>query len=242
MRKYFTLRTQLIPYLYTYAWVAHSESLPILRPLYLEYPRLEEAYRHSHEYFLGDEMLVAPVLDASGDQTIYLPPGQWIDFFSGKRYAGGTNFTAHYARDETPVFVREGAIVPEQAVSEYSNARPLDPLILNVYGSGQGSFDLYEDDGVSLDYDKGAHAVTALKYVTSSNGLHRLLIEPARGAFQGQLQARSYELRIHATDKPASISVDGKNVGSANWEAAQQVAVVELPKRDIRDRIEVVWR
>jgi len=52
--------------------------------------------------------------------------------------------------DETPVFVREGALVPEQGVSDYSNAKPLDTLILNVYGSGQGSFDLYEDDGFRL--------------------------------------------------------------------------------------------
>src|SRR6266853_1658331 len=163
---YFTLRTQLIPYLYTYAWLAHRESLPILRPLYLKYPQLEEAYRHSHEYFFGDEMLVAPVHDPSGDQTIYLPPGQWIDFFNGRRYAGGGTFTAHYAVDETPVFVREGALIPEQGVSDYSNAKPLDTLILNVYGSGQGRFDLYEDDGVSLAYDKEEYAVTALTYAT----------------------------------------------------------------------------
>jgi len=112
MRKYFTLHTQLIPYLYTYTWLAHKESMPILRPLYLQYPQLEEAYQHSHEYFFGEELLVAPVLDPSGNRTIYLPPGQWIDFFTGRRYQGGTTFTAHYAVDETPVFVREGAIIP----------------------------------------------------------------------------------------------------------------------------------
>ncbi|MGH8132462.1 MAG: TIM-barrel domain-containing protein, partial [Steroidobacteraceae bacterium] len=90
MKKYFTLRTQLIPYLYTYTWLAHRDSIPILRPLYLEYPQLEQAYRHSHEYFFGDEMLVAPVLDPSGHRTVYLPPGRWIDFFSGRHYAGST--------------------------------------------------------------------------------------------------------------------------------------------------------
>jgi alpha-glucosidase (family GH31 glycosyl hydrolase) len=213
-----------------------------VRPLYLKYPQLEEAYRHSHEYFFGDEMLVAPVLDPSGDQTIYLPPGQWIDFFSGKRYAGGSTFTAHYAVDETPVFVREGALIPEQGVSDYSNAKPLDTLILNVYGSGEGRFHLYEDDGVSLAYDKGEYAVTAVTYATNSNGLHHLVIEPTQGAFQGQLQVRSYELHIHATDKPASISVDGRDVGPGSWDAAQATAVVALPRRAIRDRIEVAWR
>jgi len=60
MKKYFTLRTQLIPYLYTYAWLAHRESLQYAAAV-PQVPQLEEAYRHSHEYFFGDEMLVAPV-------------------------------------------------------------------------------------------------------------------------------------------------------------------------------------
>jgi alpha-glucosidase (family GH31 glycosyl hydrolase) len=242
MKKYFTLRTQLIPYLYTYTWLAHKESMPILRPLYLQYPELEEAYRHSHEYFFGEEMLVAPVLDPSGNQTIYLPAGQWIDFFTGKRYEGGTTFTAHYAVDETPVFVREGAVIPEQSVSDYSNAKPLDPVILNVYGSGKGSFDLYEDDGVSLAYSAGQYAQTAIAYAASSDGSHHLVIGPTKGTFQGQVQARSYELRVHAADKPSSLSVDGREVGRWTWDAEQAAAVVVLPRQSIRDRISVTWR
>ena len=242
MKKYFTLRTQLIPYLYTYSWLAHKESMPILRPLYLQYPELEEAYRHSHEYFFGEELLVAPVLDQSGNQTVYLPPGQWIDFFTGKRYEGGTTFTAHYAVDEMPVFVREGAVIPEQSVSEYSNAKPLDPVILNVYGSGKGSFDLYEDDGVSLAYTAGEYAQTAMTHATSSDGFHHLIVEATKGTFQGQVQARSYELRIHAADKPSSLSVNGREVGRWTWDAEQATAVVVLARQSIRDRISVAWR
>jgi alpha-glucosidase (family GH31 glycosyl hydrolase) len=242
MRKYFRLRTQLIPYLYSYAWQAHEESLPILRPLYLEYPDLEEAYRHAHEYFFGREMLVAPVLDPSGNQTVYLPPGSWVDFFTGKRYQGGVTFTAHYAVDETPVFVREGAVIPEQSASEYSNARPLDPLIVNVYGGGEGSFDLYEDDGVSLAYAKGASAHTPISYARGGDGLEQLLIGPTRGTFQGQVEERSYELRIHTTGRPSSISVDGRPLSHWSWDADQATAVVSLPARPIRDRISVAWR
>ena len=242
MRKYFTLRTQLLPYLYTYTWLAHTESVPILRPLYLQYPQLEQAYQHSHEYFFGEEMLVAPVLDPSGNRTVYLPPGQWIDFFTGQRHQGGATFTAHYAVDETPVFVREGAVIPEQSASEYSDARPLDSLILDVYGSGKGSFDLYEDDGVSLAYAEGQYAQTLMTYVSGSDGSHQLVIEPTRGRFQGQVQARSYELRIHATDKPSSISVNGRDAGPWTWEAEQATAVVVVASQPIRERISVAWR
>jgi hypothetical protein len=144
--------------------------------------------------------------------------------------------------DETPVFVREGALIPEQGVSAYSDAKPVDTLVLNVYGSGQGSFELYEDDGVSLGYDKGEYAVTALRYATDNDGLHHLVIEPTRGVFQGQLPARTYELHIHAAGRPASISVDGKDLGPGTWDAAQATAIVVLPRRAIGDRIEVTWR
>ena len=242
MLKYFTLRTQLLPYLYTYTWLAHRDSLPILRPLYLLYPRLEEAYRHSHEYFFGDEMLVAPVVDPSGDEKIYLPPGSWMDFFSGKRYTGGTTIAARYAVDETPVFVREGALIPEQPVSDYSDAKPLDTVILNVYGSGQGRFDLYEDDGISLAYGKGEYAVTTFTNEAQHAGSQRLVIEPAHGSFQGQVQRRSYEIHIRTTEKPASITVDGKAAALASWDAAQATAIVTVPGRSIHDRIEVQWR
>ena len=59
-------------------------------------------------------MLVAPVLAADDERTVYLPPGSWMDFFTGKRYRGDSTLTAHYAVDATPVFVREGAIIPQQ--------------------------------------------------------------------------------------------------------------------------------
>jgi len=242
MRKYFTLRTQLIPYIYSYAWQAHTQAMPILRPLYLAYPTLDEAYRHMHEYFFGSEMLVAPVLDKSGQRSVYLPPGRWIDFFSGKRYAGGTTFTAHYGTDQTPVFVRDGAIIPEQPASATSDARPLDRLIVNVYGNGKGRFDLYEDDGSSLAYARGGYATTAMRYATDAGGLHRLDIGPAKGAFERQVPARAYQLRIHADGRPAMVAVDGQPVAGWHWDAVRSVATVDVPSRSVRKPMVVSWR
>jgi alpha-glucosidase (family GH31 glycosyl hydrolase) len=241
MRKYFTLRTQLIPYLYTYSRLAHTRSLPILRPLYLEYPELEEAYRHPYEYFFGEQILVAPVVTAGTEPQIYLPPGDWRDFFTGKRYRGGTTFTAHYPIDATPVFVREGAVVPEQSVSDYSNARPLDHLLLTVYGAGEGTFELYEDDGESLDYE-ARNARTAITHSADHDGANRLLIGPVEGAYPGQPPARSYELRLYADHRPSSISVDGRDAGPWRWDDQHSVAVVALPDRPIREGIRLEWR
>jgi alpha-glucosidase (family GH31 glycosyl hydrolase) len=241
MKKYFSLRTQLIPYIYSYAWQAHTASMPLMRPLYLNHPDNDEAYRHPHEYFFGEQMLVAPVLDPSGNVTVYLPPGEWFDFFTGKSYHGGNTFTAHYAVDATPVFVRDGAIVPEQPESAYSDAKPLDTLILNLYGNGKGHFDLYEDDGVSLAYADNAHALTSLDYATQGDGLHRLVIGPATGTFEGQVQRRTWELHIHTASKPRSVTIDGRAFDHWTWDAAHTSATLVLPERSVRDTVNVTW-
>ena len=240
MRKYFTLRTALIPYIYTYSWQAHQRSLPLLRPLYLEWPHLDQAYRHFHEYSFGEEMLVAPVLAAGGARTVYLPPGRWMDFFSGKRYQGGTTFTAHYAVDATPVFVREGAIVPEQAVSAGEASAGTGRLIINVYGEGNGRFDLYEDDGISLAYQRGQYALTPMTYRASASG-HEVVIGPTTGSFAGQEGARRYELRIHIARRPAAIAVNGKRGAGWHWQAGNSTAYVMLPRESIRHALRVTW-
>jgi alpha-glucosidase (family GH31 glycosyl hydrolase) len=242
MRKYFALRTELIPYIYSFAWVAHRDSLPLLRPLYLEYPQLEEAYRQPHEYLFGESLLIAPVLDPSGERTVWLPPGDWLDFFTGRPHPGGGAFKQHYATDETPVFVRAGAIVPEQGAREYSDAKPLEPLILNVYGSGSGRFELYEDDGSSLNYEApDQHALTAMAHTVGSDGVHHLTIEPVVGSYPGQRAARSYELRVRGTGKPASVSIDGHDGGAFRYEPHSATATLTIPGHSIRERLSVDW-
>lgn len=233
MRKYFTLRMRLMPYLYTYTWQAHRRSLPLLRPLYLEWPDLDQAYQHFHEYLFGGQMLVAPVLEADDERSVYLPPGSWMDFFSGRRYRGDTTFTAHYPVDATPVFVREGAIIPEQET-------PRDVLTVNVYGDGNNRFDLYEDDGVSLDYEHGSYALTPMTYHTSGAS-HQLVIGPTTGSFAGQRQARGYGVRIHAARAPASIAVDGKRSAHWHWDSHDSTAYLVLPAESIRRSLTVTW-
>ena len=242
VRKYFTLHTQLIPYIYTYAWIAHAQSLPILRPLYLENPDSEASYEHPYEYFFGDAMLVAPVFSADGNRKVYLPTGKWIGFFDGKHYEGGKSFTARYAADQTPVFVRDGAIVPEQPADfAWSNAKPLDRLIVNVYGTANGAFTLYEDDGISLDYEEH-HALTPMRYTSAGDGVHAIVIGPTRGAFKGQVQRRACDVQIHGIERPVSVSLDGANVAHWNWDAKGAAATVQVPAHSIRDPVTIEWR
>ncbi len=241
MRKYFTLRAELLPYLYTYTRLAHTRSLPLLRPLYLAYPDLEEAYRQPHEYLFGAEVLVAPLVSPGGQREIYLPPGSWRDFFTGRPYGGDRTFTARYAVDEIPVFVRDGAVVPQGEAAAPPEQGALKKLILNVYGSAEGVFDLYEDDGRSLDYE-AHHAVTHITHQRSGADRSRLTIAAAEGSFPGQPATRSYELRLFTDTAPTELSVDGRAGHAWRWDPARRIATVTLPQHPIRTALRIEWR
>ncbi|MGH8328635.1 MAG: DUF5110 domain-containing protein, partial [Steroidobacteraceae bacterium] len=176
---------------------------------------------------------------AGGMRAVYLPPGRWMDFSGGRHYQGGTTFTAHYAVDATPVFVREGAIVPEQAMTRNEAAEPGN-LIVNVYGDGNGDFDLYEDDGLSLDYERGGYALTPMIHRTAG-ARHRLVIGPTRGSFGGQGQRRQYQLRIHTARRPVSIFVNGARASRWHWEQRESTAYLTLPVDSIRRALTVTW-
>jgi alpha-glucosidase (family GH31 glycosyl hydrolase) len=145
--------------------------------------------------------------------------------------------------DQTPVFVRDGAIVPEQPADlASSKATPPGRLVVNVYGAGNGKFDLYEDDGISVDYERHRYALTPMRYERGTDGVHRIVIGPTTGAFDGQVQRRSYEVRIHGIAKPGRLSVEGKPAKGWTWNGADGTASATVPARDIRDQIVVEWR
>ncbi len=245
-RKYFSLRYKLLPYIYTYVRQAYDKALPLLRPLYLKYPKLSEAYKHPHEYFFGKEILVAPVVNSTGTRTIYLPPGEWNDFFTGKPYKGTQTFTAHYNVDQIPVFVRAGSIIPEQTPMAYSNQRPLDTLIVRVYGSKPGSFDLDEDDGISLDYKKGAYADTPIRFSKKGGSTYQLTIGPTHGHYAGQVKERAYIVRIQGIRKPQSVGINHQPVVENadpetgwSWDARRSMVTINIPLNGIRDTVQV---
>jgi alpha-glucosidase len=111
-RTYATLHTALKPYLYRYARIAHEQGVPIVRPLFLNYPDKAETYALQDQYLLGDDLLVAPVLEPGQTQrTLYLPAGHWRFYWTGEVHEGGRRVTVPAPLHEIPLFVREGADV-----------------------------------------------------------------------------------------------------------------------------------
>ena len=244
VKKYFKLRYSLIPYIYTYCRIAYENGLPIIRPLYLEYPDLEKAYNYPYQYFFGKEILVAPIVDSTGTKEIYLPPGQWIDFFNGKIYNGNQIIKQTYTTEEMPVFVRSGSIIIRQLDMAYSDQRQLDHLIIDVYGRASSSFELYEDDGLTLDYQIGKYAKTKIQYKILDNGTSVLEINPANGEYSGQIEKRLYTLNIPQAFRPKTITENNEPVKKDKWKWIKNkgIVTIETEKRSIREMVKVEIR
>ena len=244
-RKFVGLRYRLVPYIYTCSRTAHDTGLPLLRGLYLEYPDQEPAYTFQQQYLFGPDLLVAPIIvPANGKparKEVYLPAGQdWFDFFTGDLYPGGKVVIHECPLDRMPVFVRAGSILPMAPEMAWSDQKPVDPLALEVYaGTRPAEFRLYEDDGVSLDYQAGAGAWTPLRFVPETAGNYTLSIGPAQGKFQGQLAKRRYVARIHGLCKPDRVTLNGRKLREIEpcpddlgwwWNGRERLVTVNLPE------------
>jgi alpha-glucosidase (family GH31 glycosyl hydrolase) len=242
-RDLFRLRYRLLPYIYTMTKTAHDEALPLLRPLYIVNPEIEEAYNHPDEYYFGDELLVAPIVDSTGGRDVYLPPGVWVDYFSGEARRGPVTFHMKCSLETLPLFVRSQSIIPQQPDMDYTDQKPLDSLIVDLYPPWHSSYSLYEDDGVSLDCEKGKSSLTPFAASTSGSACE-LTIGPTTGTYERQPSARAYLVRVRETKKPSTVLVNGRKIAegvSAGdgwiWDAGKGCVSVNLARRTIRKSV-----
>ena len=155
VRKAIQLRYHLLPYLYD---LAH-EDLPMLRPLVMEYPDDPQVSNICDEYLIGNQLLVAPVINPGcAARSVYLPKGVWYDYYTGKRYTGGKYILAEAPIDHLPMFAKAGAVIPV-ALGAPECVEDITEVALEVF-PGSGSFTHYTDDGETMDYANGAiHAL-----------------------------------------------------------------------------------
>lgn len=155
-KKYIELRYRLLPYLYTAIEETTRTGIPLMRPLFLEYPQAEEFYGDDRDFLFGHDLFVAPVTTEMVDpEDISLPPGDWYGFWTGVKHAHDEKIQLHPRLDEMPLYVRAGAIVPMQPVVQNTGEIPDGPLQLHVYPGDDCKGSLYEDDGHTLAYQKG---------------------------------------------------------------------------------------
>lgn len=211
-RKYLLLKERLLPYSYTYSAQAHRTGVGQVRPLYLQYPNdpIAASDAAKEEFMSGDDFLVAPVYeDSSVRNGIYLPAGTWTDYWTGRTFQGPTTINGYYAPlDRLPLFVRGGSVIPMWPDGTQSwKTRDTTRLSVDVYPQGEGSFDLYEDDGVTRQADAGRSSTQRLSVSAPQQGRGdvRVSIGAVDGSYDGQVAARAYDLTVHTPVQPAKV-------------------------------------
>jgi len=175
-KKYAELRYQLLTYNYTLAWQTRETGLPFMRALWLHHPRDSKARGIANEYLWGRDLLIAPVFEKGAtSREVYLPEGQWHDFWSGELHQGGRTIRRPVDLATMPIFVRVGAILPLDPVRQYTGEEVQEPLTIRIYRGASGSTQLYHDDGSSNGYLKGESAVTSIQW---NHQAAKLTIEP----------------------------------------------------------------
>ena len=155
-RKYLELRYRMLPYIYSAVREGTKTGLPVMRALWLEYPEDPEATMRGDEYLWGPNVLVAPVLEQGAtSRRVYLPKGDWFDFWTDERIEGGREITRPVDLETIPLYVRAGSILPLGPVKQYVDQNVDQPLTLTIYPGANASFLLYEDDGRSFNYRRG---------------------------------------------------------------------------------------
>ena len=216
------LRHKLIPYLYTAAYRTHKDGEPICQPMYYRYD-CPEAYRVKNQYIFGGQLIVAPITEPLDSRLhlacveVWLPEGRWTDIFNGRVYEGGRMVKMYRDIDSIPVLAPAGAILPMYQGADTNDLSLDQPLELHVW-RGNGSYELYEDDGETTAYKKGKYAITSFRLCESEDTL-RLEITPPKDSFGLLPKEREIyvkfrdidreDMRIVLSDEPVVVEISG---------------------------------
>ncbi len=211
MLYYDKLRYSLMPYIYTLAGKAYLDDYTIMRALVMDFADDANVLNTGDEYMFGPYLLVCPVYEYKArSRKVYLPSTTgWYDFYSGKYWGGGQTIDAQAPLEKIPLFVKEGSIIPIGPEIQYTGEKPADPITLYVYAGRDGYFELYEDENVNYNYEKGKFTNIPFSYYDLSQ---TLTIGEIKGSYTGMPEERKIKVVYIIKDQPkkydAGISYD----------------------------------
>lgn len=210
-RRAIELRYELLPHIYTVMEEASRTGIPAFRPMFLDFPSDPRTYELDEQFMFGDNLLVAPVVrEAALDREVYLPEGEWYDFWTGERHQGGTTIRVPVTLQSLPIFVRGGAFVFRQPVVQHTGEMPGQPLRVFVYPANESSGALYEDDGMSLDYREKTYARRRFSQQRDDRGCTIRIDGP-----EGSYRPRDRSLQLHVVwrdGQPGRVLVGDREV------------------------------
>ena len=241
MRDAIHLRYQLVPYIYTYARYSYDTGIGICRPMYYDYPELEEAYHYESQYMFGNDMLVAPITKSDNgtnliDKTVWLPEGKWYEVATGTVLDGNRVVTRNFTRDQIPYYYREGSIIPLYPKVSHLKTRP-DVLTLQFAPGNEGEFNYYEDEGNSTNYDT-EYTFTKITQAKEGN-ITTCTIHPPVGTFAEMPTERAYRLELLAREEPTSVQFTSGIEGTYQYINDEKKIVISLPSQSCSTTITI---
>lgn len=207
MVAYTKLRYRLMPYIYSLVGMVTHQHYTLMRALVMDFPNDPKVLSIGDQFLFGPFLLVNPVTEYKArSRSVYLPMGvNWYDFKTGEHFSGGQTVIADAPYIDIPIFVKAGAILPFGPEIQYTDEIPPNPIRLFVYTGANGAFVLYEDDGTTMAYEKGAYAIIPLHYDEVKK---RLTIGKRTGKFQGMLEKRTFEIVWITPENPRPLDFD----------------------------------
>lgn len=206
-KKYLELRYRMLPYLYSAVRESCETGLPIIRALWLHYPDDAVAVARGDQYLWGRDVLVAPVVGKGAtSRTLYLPKGDWYDFWTEAKQEGSREVRRDVDLATMPLYVRAGSMLPFGPVKQYTGERVDEPLTFVIYPGVDGAYTLYEDDGATFNYRRGEWTKTEAKW---NDETRRLSLRGVSGS-KAPYQTRKLQIRVAGQQAIKTIEFSGR--------------------------------
>ncbi len=217
--KFDRLRYRLLPYIYSLAAEVTKNGATFLRPLVMDFTNDAKAREIGDQFMFGPALLVNPVTAYQArNRPVYLPQALWYDFWTGEALAGGQTVSAPAPYDSIPLYVRAGSIVPFGPDLQYTQEKPADPITLQVYAGADGRFTLYEDDGLTYGYERGASASIPIEW---NEATQTLTLGARAGSFPGMLTERTFQVVLVSKASPVGLNGPAKPVATVHYRGEQ---------------------
>lgn len=213
IREYMQLRNKLIPYIYNEGYTYHQYGVPIIQPLYYKYPKIYDEPNYVNQYFFGSKIMISPIVKKKNHemnrvvQRIFIPNGIWYDYTSGKKFAGNKYYVNFYKDEDYPIFVKEGSIIPMSLDDTTDVPKNMEIQIFPAENGLYGSYELYEDDGISLNRNQN-YLITKMNLDKVDNG-YKFTMKRKDGNFN--ISNRNYLLRFRNMKSPSKVIVKYQN-------------------------------
>ena len=213
---YDKLRYRLMPYLYSMAGWAHFKDYTLMRPLVMDFNGDKEVENIGNQWMFGPALMACPVgYYKARNRSVYFPEQcGWYNLYTGEYTEGGQRLIVDAPYEQIPVFVREGAIIPFGPEMEWSDEKPAELINLYVYAGQNGSFELYEDEGVNYNYEKGKYATIAITY---DDATKTISFGARKGQFAGMLKNRRFNVVLISKDAPKALNLEDPEGKMVNY-------------------------